>query len=136
MPWSDIATLYSSQSEADATHMHLLARLSPQLHNSIKSDYYMIYMKHYAWIPTKRKAPNLYMFCVGSVNHPLLVTQRNTIRFGLHACCPYAMRNLAPVNTKQSFGLFSNTLRCPEERRSIGHQTGSANCAVWQSQSS
>jgi hypothetical protein len=34
----------------------------------------MIYMKHYAWIPMKRKAPNLYMICVGSVNHLLLVT--------------------------------------------------------------
>jgi hypothetical protein len=73
-PWNDIATLYSNQSEADAIHMHLLVRLSPQLHSLIKSDYYTIYMKHYAWIPTKRKAPNLYMFCVGSVNHSLLVT--------------------------------------------------------------
>jgi hypothetical protein len=34
----------------------------------------MIYMKHYAWIPTERKAPNLYMIRVGSINHSLLVT--------------------------------------------------------------
>ena len=74
MPWNDIATLYSNRSEADATHTHLLARLSLQLHSWIKSDYYMIYMKHYAWILMKRKAPNLYMFYVGSVNHSLLIT--------------------------------------------------------------
>ena len=65
---------YSNQSEADANHIHLLVLLSPQLHSLIKSDYYMIYMKHYAWILMKRKAPNLYMFCVGFVNHLLLVT--------------------------------------------------------------
>jgi len=65
IPWNDIATLYSNRSEADATHTHLLVHLLPQLHSSIKSDCYMIYMKHYAWIPVKRKAPNLYMICVG-----------------------------------------------------------------------
>jgi hypothetical protein len=74
IPWNDIAILYFNQSEADATHTHLLVHLSLQLHSSIKSDYYMIYMKHYAWIPMKRKAPNLYMIYVGSVNHSLLVT--------------------------------------------------------------
>ena len=61
---------------------------------------------------------------------------RNISRSGLHACFPQTMRNLAPGNTKQSFGLFSNALRCPEERHSISHQTRSANCAVRQSQSS
>ena len=54
--------------------MHLLVCLSPQLHSLIKSDYYMIYIKHYAWILTKRKAFNLFMICVGSVIHLLLVT--------------------------------------------------------------
>src|ERR1700678_1496660 len=63
-----------NRSEADAIHTHLLVCLSLQLHSSIKSDYFMIYMKHYAWIRMKRKAPNLYMICVGSVNHSLLVT--------------------------------------------------------------
>ena len=63
-----------NQSEADATHMHLLVRLSLQLHSSIKSDYYMIYTKHYVWIPMKRKAPNLYMIYVGSDIHFLLVS--------------------------------------------------------------
>src|ERR1700678_2047543 len=63
-----------NQSEADATHTHLLVCLSLQLHSSIKSDYYIIYMKHYTWIPTKRKALNLFMICVGSVIYPLLVT--------------------------------------------------------------
>ena len=61
---------------------------------------------------------------------------QNINRSGLHACCPQTMRNLAFGNTKQSFCLFSNALQCPEERHSISHQTGSANCAVRQSQSS
>src|ERR1700677_981922 len=73
-PWKDIATLCSNRSEADAIHPHLLVRLSLQLHSSIKSDCYMIYMKHYAWIPMKRKAINLYMICVSSVNHSVWVT--------------------------------------------------------------
>ena len=54
--------------------MSLLVHLSPQLYNSIKFDYYMIYMKHYVWILTKRKAQNLYMICVSPVNYSLLVT--------------------------------------------------------------
>src|ERR1700678_1212644 len=67
-------TLLQSIRSRHHPHTHLLVRLSLQLHSSIKSNYYMIYMKHYAWIPMKRKAPNLYMICVGSVNHSLLVT--------------------------------------------------------------
>ena len=70
---NNIAMFYSNRSEADANHIHLLVLLSPQLHSLIKSVYYMINMKHYTWIPMKRKAPNLYMFCVGFVNHSLLV---------------------------------------------------------------
>ena len=31
------------------------------------------YIKHFTWILMKRKALNLYMICVGSVNHSLLV---------------------------------------------------------------
>src|ERR1700719_4244063 len=80
IPWNDIATLYFNRSEADATHMHLLVHLLSQLHSSIKSDYYMIYMKHYAWIPMKRKAPNLYMIYVSSVNHSLPVTHAKYIQ--------------------------------------------------------
>jgi hypothetical protein len=114
-PWNDIATRYSNRSEADATHTHLLVHLSPELHSSIKSDCYMIYIKHYAWIPMKKKVPNLCMICVGSVNHSLLVTHVYINRSGLHACCPQTMRNFAAGYTKQNFRLFSNALRCPEE---------------------
>lgn len=59
----------------------------------------------------------------------------NIYRSGIHACCPKTMRNLVHSNTKQGFGLFGNPLRCPEEGHSISHQTGSADCAVRQSQS-
>ena len=61
---------------------------------------------------------------------------RNINRSGLHTCCSQMMRNLAPSNTKQFFCLFSDVLQCPEEHHSISHQTGLANCAVRQSQSS
>ena len=54
--------------------MRLLVHLSPQLHNLIKFNYYMIYIKHYVWILMKRKAQNLYMICVSPVNYLLLVT--------------------------------------------------------------
>ena len=33
----------------------------------------MIYMKYYAWIPTRMKPPNLYMFRVSSANHNFLL---------------------------------------------------------------
>ena len=42
-------------------------------------------MKHYAWIPMKRKAPNLYMFYVGSVNHFALVTDAKFTQ--IHTTC-------------------------------------------------
>ena len=126
---------YSNRSEADTNHIHLLVLLSLQLHSLIKSNYYLIYMKHYAWIPMKRKAPNLYMFCVGFVNHSLLVMQ-SINRSRVHTCCPQMMQNLAHSNTKQSPCLFSNSLRCPEEHRSISHQIGSTSCAAQQSLSS
>jgi len=135
IPWNNIATLYFYQSKADAIHMHLSIPLSPQLHSLIKYDCCIIFMKHYTWILTKRKAANLYMICVRSA-YPVFAHLLNLNRSTLYACCPPTIQNLTPINTKQSLGLFSNTLQCPEEHCSNSHQTGSANHPVWQSQSS
>ena len=43
------------------------------------------------------------------------------------------MRNLTSANTKQSLGLFSNTIQSPEEGCSINCQIGSAYYSVWES---
>ena len=63
LPWNDIATLYFNQSKADITPMHQSLLLLSQLHNLLRYDYCMIYMKNYSWIPIERKVA-LYTLCV------------------------------------------------------------------------
>ena len=117
IPWSNIATLYSNWSKADFTHRHLLVHLSLQLHNSIKFDYYIIYMKHYVWILMKRKAQNLYMICVSPVNYSLLIThaKQTDPHYMLAApiqckILPLAIWNKALASLATHFGVQKSTV--------------------------
>jgi hypothetical protein len=98
--------------------MRLLIHLSPQLHNSIKFDYYMVYMKHYVWIPMKRKAQNLYMICVSPGNYSLLVTHaKQTDPDHMLAApircetLPPAIRNKALACLATRFGIQKSTVQ-------------------------
>ena len=71
-------------------------------------------------------ADNLYARCPSAI---IIIFNRST----LHACYPLMMQNLTSANTKQSLGLFSNTIQCWEEGYSIDCQIGSANYSVWES---
>ena len=98
---------YSNRSEADATPTHLSVHLSLQNHSSIKSNYYMIYMKYYAWIPTRTKPPNLYMFRVSSANHIflLLVTHAKCKQIRTISLLPPDIAKSCPWQYKARFSL-------------------------------
>ena len=98
--------------------MRLLVHLSLQLHNLTKFDYYMIYIKHYVWILTKRKAQNLYMIYVSSVNYSLLVThaKQTDPHYMLAApiqckILPLAIRNKALACLATLFGVQKSTIQ-------------------------
>ena len=93
--------------EADTTPMHLSVHLSLQNHSSIKSNYYMIYMKYYAWIPTRTKPPNLYMFRISSANHIflLLVTHAKCKQIRTISLLPPDVAKSCPRQYKARFSL-------------------------------
>ena len=98
--------------------MHLLVHLSLQLHNLTKFNYYMIHMKHHVWILTKRKAQNLYMIYVSSVNYSSLVThaKQTDLHYMLaapiwHEILPLAIRNKALACLATLFGVQKSTVQ-------------------------
>ena len=76
------------------------------------------------------------MICVGFFIYFLLVTHAKFKQ--IRTTCLLPPDDAKPCHRlyETNFRLFSNVLWCPEEHHLISHQTGLANCAVWQSQSS